>query len=208
MEGLHRDGVAAKVAPPEPLWPGVVPSPAGAEQQRGKPYAVPGVAAVPSGDMRDADALAVVKADLAATEKVDRGVGRLVDRRAAERMAACSGPADCPMRPPELRDLTGDGKAELITAVDIDGRLSEMRVYSVAGGAVTRVFSRRAILEGVEVTAGHLAVREPTSSDAYVYVSHYVWDGHMIALRELKLDTCRALREASGIPCTGQGGER
>ncbi|MFJ8307893.1 MULTISPECIES: hypothetical protein [unclassified Streptomyces] len=201
VEGLHRDGVAASVSPPEPLWPQTLPSPPGPEQQRGRPFAVPGVPKVPSGDMRDADPLAVVKADLAAAEREDRGNGWLVDRRAADRVARCVRAADCPMREPVLRDLTGDGRAELITAVDIDGRASELRVYHVVDSVVTRVLSRRAILEGVELAAGHLAIREPTSNDKFVYVSHYAWDGRMMALSELKLDTCRALKQTSGIPC-------
>ncbi|MEU9100598.1 hypothetical protein [Streptomyces sp. NPDC048361] len=201
VEGLHRDGAAARVAPPEPLWPHSVPSPPGSEQQRGRPFTVPGVAKVDSGDLRDADPLAVVKADLGATEREDLGTGRLVDRRAAERVAGCTRAAACGVREPVLRDLTGDGRAELITAVDIDGRASEMRVYHVVDGAVTRVFSRRAVLEGVELAAGHLAIREPTSNDRFVYVSHYGWDGSMMALIELKLDTCRAVRQTSGLPC-------
>ncbi|MGW1865155.1 hypothetical protein ACWCPS_06300 [Streptomyces mauvecolor] len=201
MEGLHRDGAAASVAPPEPLWPQARPSPPGPEQQRGRPFTVPGIAKVASGDMRDADPLAVVKADLTATEREDQGTGRLVDRRAAERVAGCVRAAGCGVREPVLRDLTDDGRAELITAVDIDGRASEMRVYHVVDGSVTRVFSRRAVLEGVELAAGHLAIREPTSNDRFVYVSHYGWDGRMMALIELKLDTCRALKQTSGLPC-------
>ncbi|MFE0683443.1 hypothetical protein ACFW17_21860 [Streptomyces sp. NPDC058961] len=201
MEGLHRDGAAASVSPPEPLWPHSVPAPPGPEQQRGRPFVVPGIAPVASGDLRDVDPLAVVKADLAATEREDQGTGRLVDRRAAERVANCARAADCGVREPVLRDLTGDGRAELITAVDIDGRASEMRVYHVVAGRVMRVFSRRAVLEGVELAAGHLAIREPTSNDRFVYVSHYGWDGSMMALIELKLDTCRAVKQTSGIPC-------
>ncbi|MGW8331343.1 hypothetical protein ACWGLE_26025 [Streptomyces sp. NPDC055897] len=200
-EGLHRDGAAASVSPPEPLWPRSVPDPPGPEQQRGRPFVVPGVARVASGDLRDADPLAVVKADLAATGREDQGTGRLVDRRAAERVANCARAVDCGVREPVLRDLTGDGRAELITAVDIDGRASEMRVYHAVDGRVTRVFSRRAVLEGVELAAGHLAIREPTSNDRFVYVSHYGWDGTMMALTELKLDTCRALKQTTGVPC-------
>ncbi|MFI6683783.1 hypothetical protein [Streptomyces sp. NPDC050485] len=212
VEGLHRDGAAASVSPPEPLWPRILPSPPGPEQQRGRPFAVPGVPEVHSGDMRDADPLAVVKADLAAAEREDRGNGWLVDRRAADRVVHCARAADCGIREPVLRDLTGDGRAELITAVDIDGRTSEMRVYHVVDSVVTRVFSRRAVLEGVELAAGHLAIREPTSNDMFVYVAHYGWDGRMMALSELKLDTCRALKQSSGIPCVtpsparGRGG--
>lgn len=165
---------------------------------------MPGVAAVPSGDMRDADPLAVVKADVAAAAGQDGGSGRLVDQRAVRLLADCAGEA-CPVREPVLHDLTGDGKGELIVAVDVDGRTSELRVYTVAGQRVTRVLARRAVLEGVEVAAGHLAVREPTSNPAYVSVSDYVWDGkRAMALDDLSLDECRAPRTGTGTghePC-------
>lgn len=202
VEGLHRDGPAVSIAPPAPLWPGTVPSPAPTEQQRGQPSTVPGAPAVASGDMRDADPLAVIKADAAAAHREDQGTSWLVDQRVADRFKTCTALASCGVRKPIFRDLTGDGRSELVTAVDVDGRLSEMRVYHAQkGGAVVRVLSRRAVLEGVEVAAGHLAIREPTSNPSLVYVSHYVWDGSMIALHELKLDSCRTLKDTSTSPC-------
>ena len=204
VEGLHSDGRIDEVTRPLALWPGREPASAAPGQLPGQPATVPGVPAVPSGDMRDADALAVVRADFAAAGRQDGGSGRLVDQRAVRLLAECAGSA-CPVRPPVLHDLTGDGKDELITAVDVDGRVSELRVYTVQGGRVTRVLARRAVLEGVEVAAGHLAVREPTSNPAYVSVSDYVWDGKgAMALDDLSLDECRAPHTGTGTgeePC-------
>ncbi|MDI3420940.1 hypothetical protein [Streptomyces luteolus] len=204
VDGLRSDGRIDEVTKPLSLWRDSRPAPAAPGQQPGKPAPVPGVPEVPSGDMRDADPLAVVQADFAAAGEQDGGSGRLVDQRAVRLLAECSGQA-CPVRPPVLHDLTGDGKAELITAVDVDGRTSELRVYTVEAGRVTRVLARRAVLEGVEVAAGHLAVREPTSNPVYVSVSDYVWDGKgAMALDDLSLDECRAPRTGTGTgdePC-------
>ncbi|MFE9842370.1 hypothetical protein [Streptomyces goshikiensis] len=110
------------------------------------------------------------------------------------------------MRPAVLRDVTGNGKAELITALDLDGRLSELRVYTVRDdGVITRILSRRAVLEGVEVAAEHLAVREPTSNPDEVAVSDYVWDpdAGIMNLSQLTLDTCHT--DGSGSCDPGKG---
>ncbi|MFI6941426.1 hypothetical protein ACIBI4_19295 [Streptomyces sp. NPDC050418] len=204
-EGLHSEGDSAPVTAPLSLWQDIHPSPAAPGQSAGQPTKVPGLAAVTSGDMHQAEPLAVVKADLAEDLRKDKGSGRLVHPATAKKLAACEGSA-CPVRTPVLHDLTGDGKDELITAVDIDGRLSELRVYTAEDKAVVRVLSRRAVLEGVEVAAGHLAVREPTSNPTYVSVSDYVWDdgrGGMF-LQQLTLDTCRA-PERPDRPCPETG---
>ncbi|WP_327354727.1 hypothetical protein [Streptomyces sp. NBC_01304] len=204
-EGVHSDGPMDDVTAPLTLWPDTVPSHASAEQRPGTPTTVDGVPKVPSGDMDDADALEVVKADIAESGRTDKGSGRLVSPQAVKRLADCTGKA-CPVRKPVLHDLTGDGKDELITAVDIDGRTSELRVYTVRRGQVVRVLARRAVLEGVEVAAGHLAIREPTSNPEYVSVSDYIWDdaamdgkGAMV-LSGVTLDECRS-RKSSDEPC-------
>ncbi|SDK52593.1 hypothetical protein [Streptomyces indicus] len=205
-EGLHTEGDSAEVSAPLALWQDTHPKPAAPGQSAGQPTAVPGLPEIASGDMGQAVALDVVKADVAEDLRKDGGSARLVNPIAAKKLAACKG-KDCAVREPVLHDLTGDGKDELITAVDIDGRFSELRVYTVKDRKVIRVLSRRAVLEGVEVAAGHLAVREPTSNPTYVSVSDYVWDDERggMFLQQLSLDTCRA-PERPGRPCPEAGG--
>ncbi|MFG2982702.1 hypothetical protein ACGFYQ_15820 [Streptomyces sp. NPDC048258] len=211
VEGLQSEGDLGIVHAPQSLWKSIRPDPPGPGQQPGAAALVPGLPKVSekSKGMRGVDALAVVRADITAAVTEDGGTGRLVDPRAAQRLALCTqavgGGPDCPVRPGVLHDLTGDGKEELITALDIDGRVSELRVYAVRDdGAVARVLARRGVLEGVEVAAEHLAVREPTSNPKYVSVSDYVWDpkARSMNLSQLTLDECPALTE---IPLSGDG---
>ncbi|MER7764643.1 hypothetical protein [Streptomyces sp. NPDC097619] len=206
VEGLRDDGDLGEVHAPQALWKGIRPEPPGPGQRPGQPTPVPGLPTVPSGGVKAAGVLEVVRADLTAAGRQDGGTGRLVDPRAVRRLAPCPaggdpGP-DCPVRPAVFHDLTEDGVPEMITAVDIDGRLSELRVYTVREGRVTRVLSRRAVLEGVEVAAGHLAVREPTSNPELVAISDYVWDpdkGGMV-LEAVTVDDCPSVKE-SAKPC-------
>ncbi|WP_251059003.1 MULTISPECIES: hypothetical protein [unclassified Streptomyces] len=195
VEGLRDDGDLGTVHAPQTLWKDIHPDPAAPGQEPGTAAVVPGLPKVPGLSMRGVDALAVVRADIKSATAQDGGTGRLVDPRAVQRLALCTqtvdGGPDCPVRPPVLRDVTGNGREELITAVDIDGRLSELRVYTVRDdGRIVRILARRGVLEGVEVAAEHLAVREPTSNPAMFSISDYVWDPEagIMNLSQLTLD--------------------
>ncbi|RKT05600.1 hypothetical protein BX286_3603 [Streptomyces sp. 3211.6] len=202
VEGLKDQGDQGTVHAPRTLWKGYFPDPPGPGQQPGAAAVVPGLPKVPGLSMRGVDALAVVRADITSATAEDGGTGRLVDPRAVQRLALCTQAVDggpfCPVRPGILHDLTGNGREELITALDVDGRLSELRVYTVQDdGRIARILSRRGVLEGVEVAAEHLAVREPTSNPVYISVSDYVWDPHTksMSLSQLTLDDCPTLTD-------------
>ncbi|WP_328299851.1 hypothetical protein OG389_20105 [Streptomyces sp. NBC_00435] len=206
VEGLRDDGDLGTAHAPRSLWKDIRPEPPGPGQQPGTATAVPGLAKVPDLSMRSVNALAVVRADITAATAADNGTGRLVDPRAIQRLALCTQAVDggpqCPVRPAVFADVTGNGRDELITALDIDGRVSELRVYTVQDdGTIARVLSRRGVLEGVEVAAEHLAVREPTSNPKKVSISDYVWDPEagILNLSQLTLDEC---------PGTGDGSTR
>ncbi|MFE9928107.1 hypothetical protein [Streptomyces sp. NPDC005533] len=204
VEGLKDEGDLGTVHAPLSLWKDIRPAPPAPDQEPGTAAVVPGLPKVAGLSMRGVNALGVVRADLTSAAAQDGGTGRLVDPRAVRRLARCTqavdGGPDCPVRPAVLHDLTGNGREELITAVDVDGRLSELRVYTVRDdGRIARILSRRAVLEGVEVAAEHLAVREPTSNPRYVAVSDYAWDpkAGIMNLSQLTLDDCPSL---TGVP--------
>lgn len=207
VDGLRSQGDLGVAHAPQSLWKSFRPAAPDPGQRPGTAATVPGLPKVTEAGngMRGVDALGVIRADVTSAIAQDAGTGHLVDPRAAQRLALCTqavdgGGPDCPVRPGVLHDLTGDGREELITALDIDGRLSELRVYTVKpDGSIARVLARRAVLEGVEVAAEHLAVREPTSNPKYVAVSDYVWDpdAGIMNLSQLTLDDCPALSDTS-----------
>ncbi|MFI5861112.1 hypothetical protein [Streptomyces sp. NPDC051546] len=214
VEGLQDDGDLGTAHAPRTLWKDIRPDPPPPGQQSGAATAVPGLAKVPGLSMQGVSAVDVVRADITAANAADAGTGRLVDPRAVQRIALCTqavdGGPDCPVRPAVLADVTGDGRPELITALDIDGRLSELRVYTVQDdGTIARILSRRGVLEGVEVAAEHLAVREPTSNPKKVSISDYVWDpdAGIMNLSQLTLDECPNQDDTAPCPdpSTGSG---
>ncbi|MFK0014217.1 hypothetical protein [Streptomyces sp. NPDC091027] len=209
VEGLQSEGDRGTVHAPRTLWEHIRPSPPAPDQEPGTAAVVPGLPKVPQLNMGEVNPVDVVRADVTSAAAQDGGTGRLVDPRAPQRVALCTeaagGGPDCPVRPPVLHDLTGNGRDELITAVDLDGRLSELRVYTVQDdGRIARILSRRAVLEGVEVAAEHLAVREPTTNPDYVSVSDYVWDpkARIMNLAQLTLDECP---NSTAAPSSGNG---
>ncbi|WP_405742716.1 hypothetical protein OG422_12345 [Streptomyces sp. NBC_01525] len=181
FEGLQSDGRAREVKAPFALWTDHSPAPPSRSDNPVALKPVPHTPHLPSGSMADADPRAVLDADLAADGQKP--------------------PAPGSVRRPVLHDLTDDGKPELIMAVDLDDRTSDLRVYSVRHQIVTRVLALRGVLAGVELAAGHLVVREPTKDPRYVSVTDYLWDKDRMTLWDLTLDDAHKPQPArSGTP--------
>ncbi|MFG2208260.1 hypothetical protein [Streptomyces sp. NPDC048638] len=180
VEGPESEGRARDVKAPLALWPEYSPAPPRREENPAARKPVPGLPRVPGGSMAAADPLTVLDADISA------GGG--------------TPPAPKAVRRPVLHDLTADGKPDLIMAVDLDPRNSELRVYSVQKQVVTRVLVLRGVLAGVELAAGHLVIREPTKDPRYVSVTDYTWDNGELGLWDLTLDDARTPQTPSQHP--------
>ncbi|MFF0625833.1 hypothetical protein [Streptomyces sp. NPDC004296] len=179
-EGLKDEGQARRVNAPLELWPRYSPAPLRENENPAALKPLPALPRIPSGSMADADPLAVLDADFTASGGTPPEPGTV--------------------RRPELHDLTDDGKPDLIAVVDLDDRTSELCVYTVRKEVVTRVLALRAVLAGVELAAGHLAIREPTKDPRYVSVTDYVWDGRSMGLWDLTLDLARKPKPSSPAP--------
>ncbi|MFJ9414629.1 hypothetical protein ACIRPT_10745 [Streptomyces sp. NPDC101227] len=180
LEGLQSEGKAREVKAPLALWPEYSPAPLRREENPAARRPVPGLAHIPSGSMAAADPLTVLDADITS--------------------GGAAAPAPKSVRRPVLRDLTGDGKPDLIMVVDLDRRTSDLRVYTVRKRIVTRVLALRGVLAGVELAAGHLVIREPTKDPRYVSVTDYTWDNGEMALWDLTLDDARTPQTPSQAP--------
>ncbi|MEJ8652388.1 hypothetical protein WKI65_30950 [Streptomyces sp. MS1.AVA.3] len=175
---------------PVRLWPERKPAPQ-PEPGTGEnlPAAVPGVPRVPSGDIRKAKLLTVVKAQVAAGSAL--GGGPQFDSRTTRKIDACAAePAHCPVRKPQYRDLTGDGKAELIVGIEAPDKSLALWVFTLDHGVVTRIMDAGATPLSVEVANGDLILREPTGTPGYDTRSVYAWDTRTrtMALRSMEFD--------------------
>ncbi|WP_438490084.1 hypothetical protein [Streptomyces sp. S186] len=109
------DAGATAGAPPLPvtLWD-VTPKPPASPPPSVAPYRpdpLPGLMLPPGGDLRSVSARDVIAKD----PSVGREMKQSVER--------CKPGSGCGLRHPELRDLTGDGRPELLVLIDPDPRL-------------------------------------------------------------------------------------
>ncbi|MFE6743386.1 hypothetical protein [Streptomyces tubercidicus] len=184
-------GQTSPASAPVRLWPDRKPAPP-EEPGRGEnlPATVPGVPKVPSGDIRKAPLLTVVKAQVAAGSSFD-GAPQF-DGATTRKIDACAGErARCPVLKPQYQDLTGDGKAELIVGIDdaADESLT-LWVFTLRHGVVTRIMDAAATPLSVEIANGDLILREPTSTPGYATRTVYAWDPRTktMALRSMEFD--------------------
>ncbi|MEV8098925.1 hypothetical protein, partial [Kitasatospora sp. NPDC085879] len=171
---LHDGGPARQVAEhpsPQPLWPAAATSAAAtprAVTEEPPPAPLPGLTA-PTAGLAQLDAEAVLAHDPGLTD---------IEHRAVE--TGCTG---CAVQPARYRDLSGDGRPELITAVltpEADGR-AVLHVYSERDGHVVPVLSVATAAGFTADTVGRdLVLHEPTGATARTS-STYRWNAVRMA---------------------------
>lgn len=180
--GLRDHGAAAAVTPPpvpQPLWPDLatapppaLPTTATGVSPQPPPQPVPDVT-VPGQDLSTVDVRTLLAKD--------PGVS------AQERRSLQECP-DCEVRRPEYRDLTGDGRPELVVAVAAPAGPVVLHVYRLDGERLLPVL-HVPVLKGFSATTvgTDLWLHEPTTVSARTS-SHYRWDGVRLILAEQKVE--------------------
>ncbi|MEE1786783.1 hypothetical protein PUR71_28345 [Streptomyces sp. SP17BM10] len=179
--GLKDQGPSQPVTPSpraQPLWPGLnTPSPPStaatetASASQAPPQPVPDLI-VPGRDITAVDVRAVLTKD--------------PDVNAEERPAlgSCTG---CAVRSPEFRDLTGDGKPELITAVAVPQQVV-LHVYALVDDRLVPILRVKLLpLFSAETIGTDLWLHEQTSATVQT-TTHYRWDGVRLARLEQKFE--------------------
>ncbi|WP_234440883.1 hypothetical protein [Streptomyces rimosus] len=192
-------GPAPAVSAPAQLWdePPLPPRPAdGKGSTDTRPAPLHGVPDVPSGDIRRASWLNIVKAQTRAGgdghtgPQFGQGTLREIRRCTADRRQQ----AKCPVRAPRYRDLNGDGKDELIVGIaEGTDDLLAIWVFTVRDKKVTRIMDAAARPLSVEVTGQDVILREPSDSAGYEMRTVYSWDerAQAMELRAMEFDPRR-----------------
>ncbi|MFE9288414.1 hypothetical protein [Streptomyces olivaceus] len=193
--GLRDAGATAAARSPARLWPGLPPASSPAYDIGEVEHArVEGVA-VPGGDIRGADPVAAVRAEIAAHPDDYAGTGARYHETSA-RMADCGtdDPEDtedtedtardgCPVLRPYYRDLTGDGRPEMALGFRLlPGRLTAVRVYTVEKDRLVRVMSYDDAVSAVELAGRAVVVRSPSEVAGYEYRLQWTWDADQRAM--------------------------
>ncbi|MFC7882375.1 hypothetical protein ACFUVV_10940 [Streptomyces sp. NPDC057376] len=177
--GLRGAGATPAAQSPARLWPDLTPASSPAYDIGEVDHeAVEGVA-VPGGDIRRADPVAVVRAEIAAHPGEYEGAGAPY-RETADRMADCgegAGSGRCPVLRPYYRDLTGDGRPEMALGFRLlPEKLTAVRVYTVDGDRLVRIMSYEDAVSAVALAGRKVIVRSPSEVAGYEYRLQWTWD--------------------------------
>ena len=183
--GLRGAGATPAAQSPARLWPDLTPASSPAYDIGEVDHeAVAGVT-VPGGDVRRADPVAVVRAEIAAHPGEYEGAGAPY-RETADRMADCgegAGSGRCPVLRPYYRDLTGDGRPEMTLGFRLlPEKLTAVRVYTVEKDRLVRVMSYEDAVSAVELAGRTVIVRSPSEVAGYEYRLQWTWDADQRAM--------------------------
>ncbi|MFH9010103.1 hypothetical protein ACH4C6_01905 [Streptomyces sp. NPDC017943] len=177
--GLEGAGATPTAAGPVRLWPGMTPASSPAfEIGEVDTEVVKGVK-VPGDDLRKVDPVGIVRAEIAA-HPGDYDGAKAPYRGTKARMADCAdgaGHGDCPVLVPYYRDLTGDGRDDLVLGFRLlPGKTTAVRVYTVVGHRIEQVMAWEDALSGVELAGRSLVIRSPSEVAGYEYRLQWTWD--------------------------------
>ncbi|WP_434599593.1 hypothetical protein [Streptomyces sp. A5-4] len=172
--GARDGGTAPRLSPPvsaSPLWPDYappVPPDAGGPTPPTRRYPVVEGVTAPASGLR--------KASVKKLLEKDPSVPRLVRNALAD----CPG-VDCGLRRPVYRDVTGDGRDEVVVAWDeASAGLTLIHVYRASGSAVRPVLTSLGPLGLTGETLGADLVISSTADNARFTV-RYRWNGTVLA---------------------------
>ncbi|MEV0174938.1 hypothetical protein AB0I00_27930 [Streptomyces sp. NPDC050803] len=183
--GLQGAGATPTAVSPVRLWPELTPASSPAYEIGEVTTEVVKGVAVPDDDIRKADPVAIVRAEIADSPDDYEGA-EAPYRETARRMAECTKHGDhgrCPVLTPYYRDLSGDGREDLTLGFRLlpDG-MTAMRVYTVQKHRLVRVMSYDDAVIAVELAGRSLILRAPSEVAGYEYRLQWTWDGRQNAM--------------------------
>ncbi|WP_199820522.1 hypothetical protein [Streptomyces sp. NRRL F-2664] len=181
--GLVAAGATATASGPVHLWPdrqGATvppPDPAGAP-----PEYVKGIPPVHDEDVHAVDPVALVQAELRAHPKTRSGADGIPAETAAAITTCKPGvaeqqPPSCPVLAPYYRDLTGNGKDELILGIEFPDRMMSVRVYTAdRDGRLNRIMATTRTVVSVELAGRDVVLRVPSGNRGYELITAWSWE--------------------------------
>ncbi|MFF8838711.1 hypothetical protein [Streptomyces sp. NPDC015130] len=175
--GLKSAGPTPTAVGPVRLWPDLPPATdppidyGESDTQR-----VPGVK-VPDNDVHSVIPAAVVLAEVRAHPDTYSGPDGLYEETARAIEACATKPAGCPVLRPYYRDLTGNGRDELIVGIRMPDQQVGVRVYLAENGGLTRIMSTVDQVISVELAGRDLIMRVSSAGiPGYEYRTAWSWD--------------------------------
>ncbi|MFB7514021.1 hypothetical protein [Streptomyces sp. NPDC056144] len=175
--GLRSAGATPTAVGPVRLWPELPPvTDPPIDYGESDTERVPGVE-VPDSDVRRVTPIAVVQAEVRARPGTYSGGDGLYDETVRAIEACGTKPAACPVMRPYYRDLTGNGRDELIVGIRMPDQQVGVRVYLAENGGLTRIMSTVDQVVSVELAGRDLIMRVSSAGiPGYEYRTAWSWD--------------------------------
>ncbi|MFJ4830027.1 hypothetical protein ACIP79_08950 [Streptomyces sp. NPDC088747] len=207
---LRGAGGTPTAVGPSRLWPTLAPATTPAlDYGEADTEVVEGVGAAHD-DIRRVDPVAALRAQVAAHP--DEYTGEDADYpETAERLDACTGSSSpgasrgkgCPVLQSYYRDLTGDGRDDLVLGFTLPGDQLAVRVYTFEKHRLVQVMDTTDAVIGVEFAGSELIIRAASKLPGYEYRTVWAWDTHqhaMLATRDEILRVGDGATTPSGSP--------
>ncbi|MFD4242790.1 hypothetical protein ACFWP3_14485 [Streptomyces sp. NPDC058525] len=208
--GLVGAGSTPTVSGPVHLWPdrqGAVVPPA--DPGGAPPEYVRGIAPVQGQDVHAVDPVALVQAELRAHPKTDVGPdGMPAETAAAIRNCGKEGvePGECPVLTPYYRDLTGNGKDELIVGIEYPDKMMSVRVYTAdADGRLNRIMATTQTVINVDLAGRDVVLRVPSGNNGYELITAWSWDEKQLTMLPTREQIVRVPGNPQGPANPGRG---
>ncbi|MEU9314353.1 hypothetical protein [Streptomyces sp. NPDC048295] len=180
--GLRSAGPTPTAVGPARLWPELPPASAAPyDYGEGETARIPGIE-VPDGDVHRLNPVAVVQAGLRARPNRSSGTADLPAETVRQINACRTDPASCPVLRPYYRDLTGDGRDDLVLGIRLPDHQLSVRVYMPEAGGLTRILSTSDAVISVELAGRDLIMRAPSAIAGYEYRTAWTWDARQRAM--------------------------
>ncbi|MCX4528069.1 MULTISPECIES: hypothetical protein [unclassified Streptomyces] len=177
--GLASAGSTPTARGPVHLWPGR----AGADVPPADPGGAPpeyvtGLAPVRNQNVHEVDPVALVKAELRARPGAEVGPDGMPPETADAIRACGTQGHDCPVLTPYYRDLTGNGKDEVVVGIELPDKMMSVRVYTAdPDGRLNRIMATTQTLISVELAGRDVVLRMPSGNPGYELITAWSWDG-------------------------------
>ncbi|MGP3774247.1 hypothetical protein ACTWJ8_25860 [Streptomyces sp. SDT5-1] len=175
--GLESAGPTPTAVGPERLWPTLPSATRAADDYGAGETAVVKGVEVPGGKLRAVDPVTIVRARVAAAPDDYKDI--------ADDVADCpeSGHAKkCPVLGGYYRDLTGDGRDDLLVAVRAPHRQAYLQAYTYGGGKLTQIMDDKDAVINVHLAGRSIVVRAAADLSGYEYRTSWSYDGHQKAM--------------------------
>ena len=136
------------------------------------------------GDVRKLNPVAVVQAEVKAHPNSYSGEDGLYDETVRQLATCKQKPGSCPVLKPYYRDLTGDGKDELIVGIRMPDQQLAVRCYMPAkDGGLIRIMSTVDQIISVDLAGRDVILRSVSAGmPGYEYRTAWSWDDHQQAM--------------------------